>query len=262
MLQGDLIGTDLWGKAAIPNGSDGVQLINTHSNTVGGGTTVESRNIIAGNAGSGVDIIGASSDTVAGNSIGVGLGGSPLGNQGDGVRITASSSFNMVGGTDPSSTNVIAYNGGNGVTVGADPSDQSIGNSILENSIVANGLLGIDLGDDGPTPNTPGGPHDGPNQLQNTPVLASVSSDSNSTTIQGSLNSAPDTIYRIELFDNASGGQGQTFLGFVDVTTDDSGNAVFVFNTTTQLAPGDVVTATATDLTGDTSEFSAGMAVA
>jgi hypothetical protein len=261
VIQGDLIGTDLSGNAAIPNGSDGVQLVNTHSNVVGGGTSPESRNVIAGNLGSGVNIIGSAANTVAGNSIGVGLGGWALGNQGDGMRITASSSFNMIGGTDPTAANLIAYNGGNGVTVGADTTDESIGNSILENSIVSNGKLGIDLGNDGPTPNTPGGPHSGANLLQNHPVIASAVSSASSTLVTGSLNSTPGMTFQLEFFANptanASGyGEGKTYLGTTSVTTDASGNASIVFTAPTSVTPGYFISSTATDSADNTSEFS------
>ena len=325
VIQGNLIGNDLEGNTAIPNGSDGVQLVNTHSNTVGGGTTVESRNIIAGNAGSGVALIGAAANTVAGNSIGVGLGGAALGNQGDGVDLYAASSFNVIGGTDPTSVNVIsangltgvkidgtgadfnvvegnligldgngtgamgnadegvlvadgasnntiggtsagagnliAFNSGNGVTVGINPTDASVGNSVLENSIFANDKLGIDLGDDGVTLNDSSG-HTGPNLFQDFPVLSAVSTTNGVTTIAGSLSGAPDTVYRIEFYLNPAADpseycQGESFVTFSNVTTDGTGQAAFSVATPAALPINESVSATATDPNGNTSEFAA-----
>ena len=71
----------------------------------------------------------------------------------------------------------------------------------------------------------------GVNNLQNAPLLISATSNG-STSINGTLDSTPDTTFRIEFFGNseqdASGfGEGETFLGSVDVTTDASGNASF-----------------------------------
>src|SRR5262249_23583595 len=51
-LFGNLIGTDRTGKAAIANGSDGVEIFNASGNLVGGSTAVD-RNIISGNSGNG-----------------------------------------------------------------------------------------------------------------------------------------------------------------------------------------------------------------
>jgi uncharacterized repeat protein (TIGR01451 family) len=75
------------------------------------------------------------------------------------------------------------------------------------------------------------------------------------------LNSAPNTKYLVELFDNAhanpSGfGEGQTLLTDINVTTDSAGNANIGYTVPFALPPGHVITATATDPNGNTSEFS------
>ncbi len=54
-------------------------------------------------------------------------------------------------------------------------------------------------------------------------------------------------------------GEGETFLGQKTVRTNRRGKASFTFPTT--LAAGQVVTATATDASGNTSEFSQGRTV-
>jgi hypothetical protein len=234
-----------------------------------GGTDHRARNVISANASpggvaDGVHISGAGATgtpthdiAIQGNFIGTDIDGSlPLGDGDDGVAIDSGAFGNTIGGTESGAGNLIAFNAGNGVTVGNGATDDAAGNAILGNSIHGNGGIGIDLGNDGPTANTPGGPHDGPNELQNTPVLGTVLSDSTSTVIRGSINSAPDTTYRVEFFGNSAGSQGQTFLGFLNVTTDDRGHAQFTFDATTRVTPGSVVTATATDPAGNTSEFS------
>src|SRR5262249_52123529 len=121
--------------------------------------------------------------------------------------------------------------------------------------IFGNTGLGIDLGQNGITPNDSGDGDPGPNMLQNFPVLSAASVGKAVTTIAGSLNSTKNSQFRIELFSNASP-TAQTFLGRMDVFTDASGNAP-IFFTTSALLVGGTVTATATDSEGNTSEFSA-----
>jgi len=132
------------------------------------------------------------------------------------------------------------------------------GMAISRNSIFANASLGIDLGNNGVTPNDLGDGDTGPNNLQNFPVLTSATSNDGATTILGLLNSTPNTVFTLEFFANSecdpSGfGEGETFIGSTKVTTDGSGNASFtaIFQGTAGF-----ITATATDLDGNTSEFS------
>jgi hypothetical protein len=99
----------------------------------------------------------------------------------------------------------------------------------------------------------------GANNLQNFPVLTSATSGS--TTIEGTLNSTPNTKFRLEFFANTecdpSGyGEGETFLGFIDVTTDGSGNVAFTVTFPDTVPGGHFITATATDPNSNTSEFS------
>jgi parallel beta-helix repeat protein len=159
--------------------------------------------------------------------------------------------------------NAIARNGGTGVEVLS-----GTGKAILANAITANGRLGIDLGGDGVTPNDPGDPDVGPNRLQNFPVLTSVISTGSSTTIQGTLDSTPNTTFHLEFFANDAAdpsgfGQGQVFLdaATTTVTTDAGGLASFSRTIPQGLATSQFVTATATDPEGSTSEFSAAAAV-
>src|SRR5205823_4776190 len=108
-----------------------------------------------------------------------------LGNGGSGVNIIDNATKNAVGDVDLGSGNIIAFNDHNGVTVtGAG----TTGNLISRNSIFLNDLLGIDLGDNGVTPNDAKDPDTGPNNLQNKPVLNFATSASATTTISGALN--------------------------------------------------------------------------
>ena len=109
------------------------------------------------------------------------------------------------------------------------------------------------------TPNDAGDGDAGANNLQNFPVLTSATSGS--TTIEGTLNSASNTQFRLEFFANTacdpSGfGEGETFLGSTDVTTDGSGNASFTVTFPATVPVGQFITSTATDPDNNTSEFS------
>ena len=79
--------------------------------------------------------------------------------------------------------------------------------------------------------------------------------------ITGALNSAPNTTYTLQFFASATAdpsgyGEGQTLIGTTTVTTDSFGNAPFAATFTGQVVPaGDAVSATATDPSGNTSEF-------
>jgi hypothetical protein len=100
----------------------------------------------------------------------------------------------------------------------------------------------------------------GANNVQNFPRVATVTATGGNVAISGFLNSRPNTAYRIEFFANDAAdpsgfGEGQNFLGSADVTTDGVGNKAFdVSFPFTGLV--NVVTATATDPDGNTSEFS------
>ena len=261
LMQGNRIGTDVAGTLGLGNGTDGVALVTGGSppspsfQFVVGGATAAARNIISANAGGGLRVSNAlGTTTVQGNYIGTTSdGASPLGNHSDGIWLQ--NAVATVGGPGAGEGNVIAYNGGRGVNISAGS------NLILGNSVFANVGLGIDLGGDGVTMNTPGGPHIGPNNLQNFPVITSVASSGGSTTINGTLNSNADTAFRIEFFANDAAdpsgfGEGQIFLGAITTDlTDLNGDVSFTATLPVAVSATQVVTATASDR-NNTSEFS------
>jgi uncharacterized repeat protein (TIGR01451 family) len=276
LVVGNLIGTDATVSLPLGNSLQGVLLENAADNTVGG-SAAGAGNVISANHW-GVEITGASAkgNVLYSNIIGT----DPtkkldLGNELNGVLITNNAAGNSIGGP-PSVGNTIADNMGDGVRI---ETNGAVDNAILSNAIFSNGAAGGSLGGiginlvgpndlpSGVTPNTPGGPHVGPNNLQNFPVLTLATSNiSVSTSVDGSLNSTPNTTFIVQIFSNPmndpSGfGQGQTLLGTETIKTDANGDSVFSFLFHTPTPAGQFITATATDPNGNTSEFSAGIEV-
>lgn len=264
-LLGNFIGTNLAGNAPIGNGPVGVDLQNAPFNVIGAPNL---GNVISAHDEFGIRLDTAGATLIQGNRIGTNPGGTiDLGNGSGGIRVV-NSSGTVIGGTVAGAGNVIAFNGrvnpGAGVTIVS-------GNSIpiLSNSIYSNGQLGIDLGDDGVTPNDPGDFDTGPNGLQNFPVLTSAATAAGRTLVQGTLSSGPNRTYLVQFFsqsqlDPTGFGQGRTLIGSALVTTDANGNAVINSLLDAPTVVGDFITATATtepSATGETSEFSAGIAV-
>jgi CSLREA domain-containing protein len=267
-IQGNYIGTDRTGTRSIPNG-DGficaaIDIRNSSSGNTVGGTSAGAGNLISGNACDGV-FVESSGNKVLGNRVGTTANGTgALGNGEAGVFLTTNTNTStLVGDGTAAGSNTIAFNVEDGVEV-----QGGTGGAISRNSIFSNGESGIDLfpiagttPNDGDNPATPQVDPDGdtgPNNLQNFPVLSSAKTSSTNTTVTGKLNSTPGKTFTVQFFSNPAGGdEGKTFIDQESVLTDGSGNASIALQTTTRVAVGQNVTATATDPAGNTSEFSA-----
>ncbi|MBI5831080.1 MAG: Ig-like domain-containing protein [Armatimonadetes bacterium] len=258
-VEGNYIGLDATGAAALGN-DDGVQIAQgAHDNLVGG-TTTSARNVIAGSRLNGVSLAdtGTLGNKVMGNTIGLDAAGTgALAVTGHGVLIHAGATDNTIGGTAAGAGNIIANSSGCGVAV---LGSTSTGNAIEGNSIHDNASLGIDLVSDGVTANDASDPDTGPNQLQNTPVLdGAVTSGAGSLTVVGSLDSTTaDSSYpvRLEFFrtgtaDGSGHGEGLEYLGTKSVAAP----GAFSASLAVTVAAGTTLSATATDAGGNTSEF-------
>jgi parallel beta-helix repeat protein len=239
------------------NGSNGVRL-DGHDNTLRG-------NLIGHNTNDGVLLNGdaAIDDAVKDNFIGVDAGGTNLGNGSMGVRTQNDAHDNNI------VANTIANNGQKGVRIvtGAH-------NKIRKNSIYGNALLGIDIAAEGVTANDDDGgiqPSDYANRGQNFPVLTGAAGGYASGYVTGALTTTAGD-YTVDFYlssacNPAGNGDGQTWLGAATVSVPtpqigDQGTVDFVLrirepSIVQPLLNGGVVTATATDAAGDTSEFSA-----
>ena len=268
------IGTDPTGTIAVPN-QGGVGVVGWGSPSWQSTGNLIQGNLISGDLSSGIAIGDTNQTQVLDNLIGTDRTGTAnLGNGGDGIILgNAGAPDNTI------SNNTIAFNQQDGIEDYPDyrysvayTTSGHQGNAFLQNSIFSNGMLGIDLRAPGtggniwapkgvPLQNTPGGPHQGANLLQNYPVLNSAISTTAGTVTTGSLNSTPGETFHLEFFAsptaNASGyGEGKTYLGATSVTTDASGNASFSVTVPEGNLAGQVLSSTATDPGNNTSEFS------
>lgn len=257
VVAGNYIGTDVTGTQDLGNAQAGVLLTNGADNNTIGGTTPAVRNLISGNGLDGVILGGgATGNRVAGNYIGTDVTGTQaLGNTRLGVLII-NGADNTIGGQPVGAGNTIAFNGGTGVSV-----ISATGNAVLSNSIFSNTGLGIDLGADGVTANDAGDSDTGANNLQNFPVITSALAAPGQLVVRGIIDTPNPKTVNIEFFANAvplpggdpSGhGEGAEFLGTVTPNVRGEFTA-----TLPPVAPGTLISATATDADGNTSEFAA-----
>jgi len=270
LIQGNLIGTTPAGDAAMGNGDDGIRL-SFGFDTVGG-TTAAARNVISGNGGNGITLgAGDASFEVLGNYIGTdGSGTVPLPNAGHGVELRGAALDNTIGSTAAGGGNVIAFNALDGIAVIPEDGFSPVVNRFRANSIHSNGGLGIDLGNDGVTPNDPGDADTGPNFLQNYPELLSAVLLSDGTTrVRVKLDVQPNDTYSVDLYSNEAAdptgfGEGQTYLGTADIVVGASGMANELVTLPVPVPVGMLVTSTATSGPNtelSTSEFSEAIAV-
>jgi hypothetical protein len=133
-IQGNFIGTNDTGTAAVANGQDGVYLFNGVTGTLIGGWNPADRNVISGNGHNGVHMYGVntSQNVVTGNLIGSDKTGTqPVPNQKNGVRIQFGSN-NTIGGILTADRNLISGNTDSGILV---EGEAAVGNKIFGNFI-------------------------------------------------------------------------------------------------------------------------------
>jgi titin len=246
LVQGNDIGTDVTGSVKIGNTSYGIYLNGSGGNTIGG-TAAGAGNVISGN-GTGVFLngAGATNNLLQGNYIGTNSSGAALGNSLVGVSLSSASN-NTIGGTAGGAGNTIAYNTSNGVKVNA-----GSGDAILADAIFSNASLGISLLNAG-------------NNSEPAPSLSTAAYSSGTLSVSGTVavTAANGTTLTVEIFSNNSNatGQGQTYLGSLTATVSNnvaSFSGTFVTGLT---ATGKYLTATTTDSSGNTSQFSSPLIV-
>jgi len=256
-IRGCFIGTTPTGFSDSTH-ADGIVVEGT---AIIGTPSPEDRNLISGNDGAGIRLIGPQS-VVQNNLIGTDKTGAPTIPNGTGIRFeTTNSKEAVIGGDAENAANIIAGNLEEGIVLAAGSGRR---NRIERNRIYGNGALGIDLGADGVTPNDTGDADAGPNDLLNYPELTSARINGTRLRVQGFLE-APPGEYQVEFFSNAvpdaSGfGEGERFLGTAVVVIPD-GKELAAFTALvelgTEVTTPFFVTSTVQDLELlETSEFS------
>ncbi|HMY72777.1 MAG TPA: CSLREA domain-containing protein, partial [Blastocatellia bacterium] len=142
LVLGNFIGTDVTGTLDLGNNRAGVKITDGQSNIIGGSQT-ETRNVIAGNNGCGVEInqVTASGNEVLGNYIGTNAGGTAAIANGTGVCINAARNNNIGGsaGTTPGGTCTGACN----LISGNTQANVSILNAPATGNRVIGNLIGL-----------------------------------------------------------------------------------------------------------------------
>ncbi|MGD0258843.1 MAG: hypothetical protein ABSD29_03365 [Verrucomicrobiota bacterium] len=268
LIQGNTIGTDVTGTSPLANGYDGIAVEGASTNTIGGAVP-GAGNLISGNGPSspyydGIYLINASWNVIQGNLIGTKADGTNgLGNTWHNVECDVGACNNTIGGDGAAGNRIAFAKNYTGVRI----RDGSTNNAILGNAIFSNAALGIDLGTYGVNANISCdmGTGSDANMGQNYPILTQAVSG-RGIGIAGTLNSRPNARFLLQFFANPScgssifpnNGQGQIYLGQMNVETGNDCNASFVaaLQGSVPIGYSITATATATDSATNTSEFS------
>ncbi len=261
-VQGNLIGQGL-DASAMGNTLSGIQVANGSTAVQIGGDDFDAGNFISDNGQHGIHLLQANGNLVVGNSIGLSSElGTPLENKGAGIFLDQSS-HNTIGfnprneaGLTAAAENWFSRNGKSAIVV---VGSQSRGNIFGHNFFSDSHLPMIDLGDNGITPNDANDADEGPNALQNFPIIQMAATSTSVTDVSGVLQGEPDSLYRLDFYVQSTQGSGNLtafVLDWLEVTTDERGAANWSMQIPEPLAPGETLRATATNVSTGTSEFS------
>ncbi|MFK7805725.1 MAG: hypothetical protein AB8G95_29110 [Anaerolineae bacterium] len=248
MVLNNYVGSTVDGNEGQGNSGYGI-LIFGNSNQIGDGSN-SGRNVIVSNLsaqgllgdgiqinGNGFDSAGGDFNKIFGNYIGVGPDGeSPMPNGRDGIGLYGGAKSNIIG--SPTMPNVIAYNLGDGVSFQEFVEEFPIRNGVFGNSIFNNNGLGLDFGAD---------------------VLTAAVPDLDFSSKNGwltlSIQDLPNQPFSVDIFrnqfcDTPGYGEGQSYIGSVDIFTGADGFGQAEFELPLDLVEGEVITAMSNFLRG------------
>ena len=247
VISGNYIGLNAAGTAAVPNQWPGVNFFgNPNGNTIGG-SQAGAGNVICGNLSLGIVIQSGSSNNAAlGNFIGINPAGSlAIPNASGGIGLWDGAVANQIGGVNPGEANVIANNLSDAVQLF---DATTTNNTIRGNSSFGNQGSGIAL-------------YTGANLSYPPPSLTSAVMTTN-IVVSGTYSGLPNTAFKIDFYSShATPAQGMIYLGAKDVVTTGGGDVIISAALPAHIPAGRIITATATDATGNTSAMSDGINV-
>jgi titin len=219
-IVGNFIGTDPTGTQALGNAGNGVLILNSTNNTIGG-TAAGAGNLISANAQDGVQITGfqAIGNMVAGNRIGTDLTGTrALGNHSFGVDIHNGSN-NVIGGTLAGASNLISGGASSGVELQLQATNNRVQGNLIGTDLTGTQALGnqnngVEVTGTGTTGNLIGGPMAGA-----TNVIASNSASGVAITGGASRNVVQGDLIGTDITGTQALGNGQLGVGIVGTGT-------------------------------------------
>ncbi|MEO8190773.1 MAG: CSLREA domain-containing protein [Acidobacteriota bacterium] len=220
-LEGNYVGTDVAGSAAVPNVSSGISTGGV-GNIVIGGTTPGARNLISGNGratlGPGIFTFLDIAATIQGNLIGTDASGNvAIGNGGPGINSNPVASSIIVGGTAPGAGNLVSANGYNNVSIFGGTGHVVQGNLVGTN-VAGTAILLSDM------PFVPGNPREGVRLGNTTNSLIGGTTAGARNVISGNVSGGVDVFTVIGSVGNNNLVQGN-FIGTDVNGTADLGNS-------------------------------------
>ncbi|MHB1557348.1 MAG: beta strand repeat-containing protein, partial [Isosphaeraceae bacterium] len=135
LIAGNFIGINAAGTAGIANAGDGIALVSSSVNTIGG-TVAAARNVVSDNALNGIHLYDQSNQNVIeGNYVGTDATGAfAVGNTVEGIAVDSGNN-NTIGGTASGAGNVVSGNHGDGISLAGSGSgsgsSSSLGSSLF-----------------------------------------------------------------------------------------------------------------------------------
>ncbi|MGB7326931.1 MAG: DUF4347 domain-containing protein, partial [Rubripirellula sp.] len=256
VFQSNWFGLAADGTTQLSLGSADVVVYQGDGTVIGG---VGVGNVFASQGGyAAIDSWGSSTDStvIQGNYIGTDATETLTSDYEVGIQVSVNNTDWTIGGIAAGEGNVIANTTFHGITVSTNSSQISI----RGNSIYGNEGLGIDLGDDGMSPNDAGDTDTGPNNLQNWAVLSSVGiADDGTFSYDLDTTTLASGTYMVDFYANTQREgtevEGARYLGTATSVADGNSSLTGTLSGIT-LAPGEYVTLVTTDDSGNSSEFS------
>ncbi len=265
VIAGNYIGLGADGSTPVPN-YFGIIFAGGATNNTLGGTVAGTANYVSDNISYDVFLSdpGTSGNYVLGNFIGTDATGTNGVSGFINVELQNGATGNFIGGVNAGAGNVIAFAG----FIGVASYDAGTTNNAIRGNFIFNNYMGIHLFGSYfypyVTPNDDGDGDTGPNNLQNFPIITNAFGYGAKTVIQGTLNSAANRSFFVDVYRNfqpdlniGGYGEGRFYAGTASVTTDANGNAGFSITNNNGNYTGQYFAATATSVGGDTSEFGA-----